>query len=296
MPIKEIKKHSCRSRFVLSARNFSIPLGDKTKIMGIMNITPDSFSRDGLLARNKGRLSAVAFAQKLIKEGADLLDIGGESSRPGARAISADEEIRRIIPTIQKLAKQNTIPISVDTYKPLVARHALDAGAGIVNNIMGITPDKNLLKMARNYDAVVILMHMKGTPRTMQKNIHYKNLIKEILAALKNSIENCLDIGIKSDRIVLDPGIGFAKTVRDNLEIIHRLAEFRKLKRPILIGTSRKSFIGQILNKEVNDRVLGTAATVCASILGGAHIVRVHDVAAMKEVASVTDAILNIDY
>jgi len=261
-----------------------------------MNITPDSFSRDGLLARNKGRLSAVAFAQKLIKEGADLLDIGGESSRPGARAISADEEIRRIIPTIQKLAKQNTIPISVDTYKPLVARHALDAGAGIVNNIMGITPDKNLLKMARNYDAVVILMHMKGTPRTMQKNIHYKNLIKEILAALKNSIENCLDIGIKSDRIVLDPGIGFAKTVRDNLEIIHRLAEFRKLKRPILIGTSRKSFIGQILNKEVNDRVLGTAATVCASILGGAHIVRVHDVAAMKEVASVTDAILNIDY
>jgi len=261
--------------------------------MGVVNVTPDSFSRDGCLSRMGGSKCALSLAQKHIRDGADIIDIGGESSRPGALRITAREEIHRVIPTIQALVKKTTVPISIDTYKPLVAKAALDAGVSIVNNIMGTNPNDNLLKMIKKYDAAVVLMHICGTPRTMQRNIHYRDLIVEIITALGKSIEKCLEIGIKSDKIILDPGIGFGKTVEHNLEILNRLGDFGALKRPLLIGTSRKSFIGKVLDREIENRLMGTAATVTTSIVHGAHIVRVHDVKRMKDIVSMTDAILN---
>jgi len=282
-----------RKHFTITARSHRLSLDGVTRIMGVVNITPDSFSRDGCLSRSGGSRRALLLAQKHIRDGADIIDMGGESSRPGALRITAKEEIHRVIPTIQALVKKITVPISIDTYKPLVAKAALDAGASIVNNIMGTNPNDNLLKMIKKYDAAVVLMHMCGTPRTMQRNIHYRELIDEIISALGKSIEKCLEIGIKSDKIILDPGIGFGKTVEHNLEIINRLGDFGALKRPLLIGTSRKSFIGKVLDREVGNRLMGTAATVTTSIVHGAHIVRVHDVKRMKETVSMTDAILN---
>ena len=283
-----------RPIYKLTAGQHHLTVGARTLIMGIMNMTPDSFSQDGLL-KNKSDIShhALSVAQKLIREDVDMIDIGGESTRPGSHRITIKEECARIIPTITTLAKKIKVPISVDTYKPMVAQRALDAGAVIVNNIMGANPDRRLLEMVRNYKAAIVLMHMRGNPQTMQKRIHYKNLIAEIKNSLRNSLEKCLEIGIKSDRIIIDPGIGFGKTVEHNLEIINRLNEFKDLKAPLLIGVSRKSFIGKILNKDVSDRLLGTIASVVASILRGAHIVRLHDVKAAKEAITITDAILN---
>jgi len=260
--------------------------------MGIINMTPDSFSGDGLYRRINLR-PALRYARKLISDGADILDIGGESTRPGAQRISVKEEIDRVIPLITRLAKKISVPISIDTYKPEVARRALEAGACIVNNIMGTRCDKSLLRMVRDYKAAIVLMHIKGTPRTMQQNIRYGNLMEELFSSLRKSLENCLESGINSDRIILDPGIGFGKTSDHNLEIINRLDRLKRLNKPLLVGSSRKSFIGKILNKEVHDRLWGSAASVCASILNGAHIVRVHDVRPMKDVALVADAIMN---
>ena len=257
--------------------------------MGIVNVTPDSFSGDGIL-KNTG---AYRLALKHIKNGADLIDIGGESSRPGAQIISADEEIRRIIPLIKKLAKVVKVPISVDTYKGLTAEYALDAGASIINNIQGITAQKKLLKMAARYGAGIILMHMRGTPRTMQKKTTYRNLTADIVKDLQIAVENCLEIGIKSDNIIVDPGICFSKTAEQNLEIINRLEELKILHRPVLIGTSRKSFIGKILSTEPNNRLHGTIASSVLAIKNGAHIVRVHDVVEMKQAALVADAVIN---
>lgn len=264
--------------------------------MGIVNITPDSFSNDGILrSRREKNGDAVRKALQLIREGADLIDIGGESSRPGAQRVSCQEEIRRVIPTIQKLSRQTKIPISIDTYKTSVARRALDAGASIVNNIRGVHLEKPLLKQVYRHQAAIVLMHMRGTsPKTMQKKIFYdQNVICEIIKELKKSIDLCLEIGIKSDKIIIDPGIGFGKTAENNCEIINRLNELHCLGCPVLIGPSRKSFIGQFLEKDVTRRLLGSAASVCVSIVRGAHIVRVHDVKQMKEIARMTDAIMN---
>ena len=280
--------------FLLRAREYSLALGAVTRIMGIINATPDSFSQDGCLtARGGGTAAATRKAMAFIRNGADIIDVGGESSRPGASRIRAREEIARVIPVIRTLTQKTTIPVSIDTYKPVVARHALDAGACIVNNIMGTSPDPALLKMIARYDAAVVLMHIRGTPRTMQKHIAYSNLITEIKDSLRKSLEICLEIGIKSDRIIVDPGIGFGKTVEHNLEIINRLDELQSLRCPLLVGTSRKSFIGKVLEKDApKQRIWGTAATVCASILKGAHIIRVHDVKEMADVARMTDAII----
>jgi len=276
------------------ARDAFLSLGKETKIMGIVNITPDSFSRDGCVEpREDFTRKAVVRARALIRQGADIIDIGGESTRPGARRVSAQEEIARIIPAIRALAKKGSVPLSADTYKSLTARHALDAGARIINNIKGVRLEKSLLKMIRRYNAAVVLMHIRGTPRTMQKNIPEHDVMTEILESLRKSIEICLENGIKSDKIIIDPGFGFGKTFDQNLLILNRLGELKELGLPILIGTSRKSFIGKILNKDVGQRLMGTAATVTAGILNGAHIVRVHDVGAIKETVRVTDAILN---
>lgn len=286
--------HHLRQLYTIYAGERVLHLGQKTKIMGILNLTPDSFSGDGCFKKGEKNLEQKSLrkAYKLISDGADILDIGGESTRPNAPKISIQEETQRVIPTIKTLAKKIKIPISIDTYKTEVAQRALDAGATIVNTIMGAAPSISLLKMIKNYNAAVVLMHMKGTPRTMQKNISYKNCAREIIASLKKSLEKCLEIGIKKDRIIIDPGIGFGKTVAHNLEIINRLDSFNILNKPILIGPSRKSFIGKILNKEASQRLIGTISSVCVSILKGAHIVRIHDVKEIKEAVMLTDHIM----
>lgn len=262
--------------------------------MGILNLTPDSFSQDGVLVKSKKDLSKVlAIAGKLVRDGADILDVGGESTRPGSRKISKKEEIKRIIPTVRALALKMKVPISVDTYKPVVAHYALDAGAQIINNIMGTRLNRPLLKMVSRYNAAIVLMHIRGTPRTMQDEAHYKNLLREVLLELRQGIEKCLDAGIKKDKIMIDPGIGFGKTLKHNLELIRHLKDFEVLNFPVLAGPSRKSFIGQVLKRDVSKRLIGTIAAVCACIMNGAHIVRVHDVKKIKEAILMTDAMMS---
>jgi len=279
---------------VLKARQWKIELGQTTRIMGIVNVTPDSFSGDGCMQTGRDHIqTAIRHARRLIRQGADIIDIGGESTRPGSGQIPVQEEIKRIIPVIRQIAKKTSIPISADTYKSATAQHALDAGASIINNIKGVRAEKSLLKMVKRYDAAIVLMHIQGTPRTMQKNIHYGDICNEILDSLRNSIEICLEIGVKSDKIIIDPGFGFGKTFEQNLLILNRLNIFSRLKFPLLIGTSRKSFIGKVLAKDVDQRTWGTAATIATAILKGTHIVRVHDVKKMRDVVRVTDAILN---
>lgn len=283
-----------RKPHIVSAGRHLLHLGTRTYIMGILNMTPDSFSGDGCFRGSKDAInSAVRLARRFVREGADIIDIGGESSRPGSLKVSVGEELRRVIPAIRILARKIKIPISVDTYKPLVARHALDEGASIVNNIMGTKIEKSFLRMIRQYDAAIVLMHMRGTPRTMQRYACYTNVVSEIIISLRKSIENCLEIGIKWDKIIVDPGIGFAKSAEHNLWIIRHLRQFAVLRRPILVGLSRKSFIGKVLDKDVSGRLYGSLAGACASILNGAHIIRAHDVGATKEIAVMIDAVMN---
>ncbi len=280
-----------RPIYHFKARHFSFELGQKTALMGIVNVTPDSFSADGVLKYKNFTTAAFRYALQQIRDGADFIDIGGESSRPGAKRISAGEEIERVIPVIKKLVKVAKIPISIDTYKGETAQHALDAGATLINNIQGTHAEKHLLKMAAKYQAAIVIMHMRGNARTMQKKTRYKNLMMDIIAELQKALENCLEIGIKSDNIIIDPGIGFAKTAEQNLEIINRLQELRIFQRPILIGTSRKSFIGKILGQNTDERLSGTIASSVLAIAKGAHIIRVHDVWPLSQAALIADAI-----
>ena len=291
MTTRATHSNSFRQNFLLKARDHAIALGKKTHIMGVINVTPDSFSGDGTLKNKNHIVASVRLALRHINDGADMIDIGGESSRPGAKKISTIEEINRVIPLIKKLTKVAKVPISVDTYKGTTAQHALDAGASIINNIQGIKSEKNLLKMVARYQAGIVLMHMRGNPLTMQRKTSYQNLIMDIIHKLKIALENCLEIGIKSDSIIIDPGIGFAKTPEQNLEILHQLSEFKVLKKPILIGTSRKSFISKILNCTPNERLAGTIASCVLAATNGAHILRVHDIKPLVQAAAVTDAI-----
>ncbi len=261
--------------------------------MGILNITPDSFSGDGHLSRKQSKPATIAnLALEFVEQGADIIDIGGESTRPGAKPVSVTEEIKRVVPLIGLIRRRSDVFISVDTYKEEVARRALEAGADIINNVRGTRLTKAFLHMVKDAQAAIVLMHSRGTPATMQRQTRYKDLLGEIAGELQSSVEKCLSAGIKSDRIILDPGIGFAKTAQQNLQVLKHLDEFRKLNLPILVGTSRKSFIGKVLNADVPDRLMGTAATVALSIMGGAHIVRVHDVKAMRQTADMVDAVL----
>ncbi len=278
-----------RINYDLCARDTHLTLGHVTRIMGIVNCTPDSFSGDGKI----NTAVCLRYARKLIAEGTDIVDIGGESTRPGALSVPLKEEIRRVIPVIDALARKIKTPISVDTSKLEVARRALDAGASIVNNIRGTQIEKSFLKMVRDYKAAIVLMHMRGTPATMQSKARYKDVVGEVIEELQISVEKCLAIGIKKDRIIVDPGIGFSKSADQSLCLINHLNRLNILHCPILLGTSRKSFIGQILQNDVGKRLMGTAATVTAGVIRGAHIVRVHDVKAIKETLQMTDAILN---
>lgn len=263
-------------------------LGEKTLIMGIINVTPDSFS-DGGESFNID--TAIKNALRMQESGADILDIGGESSRPGARQISAEEELERILPIIKELKTAVRIPISVDTYKAKVADKAIEAGAVIVNDISAMQMDTDMPKVIAENNVPVVLMHMKGTPQNMQANPEYDCVIDEILYSLNERIFFALEKGISPDKILIDPGIGFGKTLDHNLEIINSLDSFKSLGYPILIGTSRKSVIGNVLKLPPKERIEGTAATIAISIMNGAHIVRVHDILQMKRVAVMVDAI-----
>ncbi len=284
-----------KEKFTLACGIFKLNLGAKTHIMGIVNLTPDSFSGDGLyrLARSSelgARSEVLRYVEEMIEDGADMIDIGGESTRPGARKISVKEEISRTLPVIKRLARRIRAPISIDTYKPEVAKRALDAGAVIVNDISGLR-NPGMIRVARDYKAGVIIMHMKGTPRTMQKDPRYVCLTGEIIDFLSQAIRRALDAGISRKKIVIDPGLGFGKTPEHNLKILNSLDEFKVLGRPILIGPSRKSFIGKILKAEPQERVFGTVSACVLAARHGAKILRVHDVKEVCQALKVFDAV-----
>jgi dihydropteroate synthase len=281
-----------RKKYLWQARGLRLELGGRTQVMGIVNITPDSFSGDGILSGSrKEKVPGLSYALDLIDEGADILDIGGESSRPGAKVLSAREEAARVIPLITALARRVDVPISVDTYKPLVAKEALKAGAVIVNLIKGVPADPAMLDLVGKAQAGLILMHMRGTPLTMQGLTRYDDVVIDVKRELSRTLAVLSKYGIKKDAVVIDPGIGFAKNVEQNLVLMQRLGEFASLGFPLLAGTSRKSFIGKTLGVDVDDRLSGTAATVTLAAAFGAHIVRVHDVKAMKQAVMMADAV-----
>jgi dihydropteroate synthase len=267
----------------------TLDLCAKTAIMGILNVTPDSFS-DGSLYLDKDL--AVRRALQMVEEGADIIDIGGESTRPGSEAVPLDEELERVIPVIKAVAARVQIPVSIDTYKASVARRAIEAGASMVNDISGLRFDAEMAAVAAIYRVPVILMHIKGTPRDMQRNPEYEAVVPEVMDYLRASIGLAEEAGIDGSKIIIDPGIGFGKTFDHNLQILRDLQEFEALQKPILVGVSRKAFIGKILGGAApSERLEGTAAAVTAAIMNGANIIRVHDVKEMARVARVADAI-----
>ena len=259
-----------------------------TLVMGILNITPDSFS-DG----RKYELvdKAVQFALQMEDEGADIIDIGGESTRPGANSVSVLEECSRVLPVIEGLKAKSEVLISIDTYKSDVARQSIKAGAEMVNDISGMTFDSYMAKLISESKLPVVLMHIKGTPKNMQVNPNYDDLIKEVSDYLRDRVKFAKENGVKEWQIILDPGIGFGKRVEDNFQLLRELNVIEELGFPVLVGPSRKSFIGLTLNLPVDKRMEGTAAAVTAGILNGARIVRVHDVKEMKQVVKITDKI-----
>ena len=266
---------------------------ERPLIMGILNVTPDSFS-DGNLFTDPQR--AIERALEMVEEGADIIDIGGESTRPGAAPVSTEDELKRIIPVISGLAGRTSCPISVDTWKGPVARAAVAAGAAIINDISGFNGDPRMAAIAAQSGAGVVLMHTRGTPQTMRCDNAYGDLIGDIIHSLRCSIDQACQAGVERERIAVDPGIGFAKDAGQNLEILRRLSEFASIGLPLLVGTSRKSFIGKTLNRDTTDRVHGTAATVALAVNNGAHILRVHDVREMRDVADMARAVNTGNY
>jgi dihydropteroate synthase len=258
---------------------------EKTLIMGILNVTPDSFSDGGQFTDID---TAIAHGKKMVSDGADVIDVGGESSRPGSAPLSEKEELDRILPIVTRLLHEVSVPISIDTYKPLVADACLKAGAHIINDITGLT-NPEMRKVAVKHNIPVIVMHMRGTPKTMQQNPIYQDLFGEITAFFQEQITTARKAGIH--HIIIDPGIGFGKTVEHNLQILKHLGTFKTLGCPILVGPSRKSFIGVITGLSAQERLEGTIAAITVAIMNGAHMIRVHDVNECKRAVQVADAI-----
>jgi dihydropteroate synthase len=283
-----------RRRFKLRLPSRTLALGERTLVMGVLNVTPDSFSDAGLFL-DAG--AAAAHALEMEKAGADIVDIGGESTRPGSEGISAEEELRRILPVLEKLRGKIKIPISVDTSKAEVAERAAAAGAEILNDVTALRNDPRIAEVARKRKLPLILMHMRGEPRTMQKGPFARDVVRDVTGGLRKAVAIARRLGILKSHIILDPGIGFGKSYEQNFELLARLPELARLGFPLLVGTSRKSFIGRALvgnapgSTPKSERIWATAATVAASILQGAHIVRVHDVAEMAQVARVADVL-----
>ncbi|MBI1912534.1 MAG: dihydropteroate synthase [Deltaproteobacteria bacterium] len=285
--LSEALENTVKSRFSIKTAGREWIIGERTLVMGVLNVTPDSFSDGGLfLDRDK----AVERALEMVEQGSDWIDIGGESSRPGAEPVSAEEEIRRVVPVIELIAKKG-VTVSIDTTKSKVARAALDAGAEIVNDISAMSMDSDMASVCAESKCPVILMHMRGTPKTMQSNIKYNDLISEVYGYLLSRIEYAESSGIEANNIIIDPGLGFGKSREGNFEIIKSLSEFKSLGKPILIGASRKSFIGKTLGADLDARVTGTVAASVIAIQNGAGIIRVHDVVEARLSADMADAI-----
>ncbi len=281
--------------FRLKLPSRTLVLGERTLVMGVLNVTPDSFSDGGKFFDVE---RAIEQAVAMERAGADLLDIGGESTRPGATGISAKEELARVLPVLRGLRGELKIPVSIDTQKSDVAEAALDAGAQIINDISGLKSDPRISKVAALHGVPLILMHMRGEPRTMQEGGFARDVMKDVMRGLRKSVEAARKAGVAKTQIILDPGIGFGKSFAQNYEVLQKLPQLAKLGYPLLVGASRKGFLGATLARDgkpapPEERIWGTAATVTASTLNGAHIVRVHDVAEMVQVARVADCLLN---
>jgi dihydropteroate synthase len=278
-----------RKKFKLRLPSRTLVLGERTLVMGVLNVTPDSFSDGGLYLDSPG---AVARALEMERAGADIIDVGGESTRPGADSISASDEMRRILPVLEKLRGRLKIPISIDTSKAEVAEAAAYQGAEIINDVTALRADPRLAEIAAKRSLPLILMHMRGDPRTMQKRPFARDVMRDVSTDLRHAVGVARRAGVPKSQIVLDPGIGFGKSAAQNYELLQKLPELARLGHALLVGTSRKSFLAKVPGSAPDaDRIWGTAATVAASIFGGAHIVRVHDVAEMVQVARVTDAV-----
>lgn len=278
-----------RREYTLQVNGTEITLGRRTWIMGILNVTPDSFSDGGIfLDKNE----AVNHGLRMVDAGADILDIGGESTRPGSEAVSAREELRRVLPVIAALRDRTNTPISIDTTKAEVAKEALSAGANLINDISALRFDPKMMGVAAEMAVPVVLMHMQGLPKTMQESPHYDDLLCEIKEFLADRIHDAVSAGIRRENIIIDPGIGFGKTLEHNLCLIKNLPFLEQLERPVLMGISRKAFIGKILDLPTEDRLEGTLAAALVSTLHGAHILRVHDVGAVKRAIQVAEAIM----
>lgn len=278
-------------RFVpppLKTRKATLEFGKRSFVMGILNVTPDSFSEKGAFFDTD---AAIKRGLEMAEEGADIIDIGGESTRPGAEPVSLKEELERVIPVIERLAPKLSIPISIDTYKAEVAKRALEAGAEIVNDISGLRFDPKMAETVASNEAAVVIMHIKGTPKDMQVSPSYQSLVREIMDFLEEGIKIAEEAGIPPDKVIIDPGIGFGKGLEHNLTIMKNLEAFKTLGKPILIGTSRKSFIGKVTGADIEDRIAGTAATLSIGIMKGTDIVRVHDVKEGVQAARMADAI-----
>jgi len=286
-PPKEPAEHSTP---IITCGTYRLDLGKRTCVMGIVNVTPDSFSDGGKFLNHR---HAVDHAKRMLDEGADIIDVGGESTRPGAHPVSLEEERRRVLPVIEELALHGGVPLSIDTTKVALAREAIHAGAVIINDVSSFSCDPEMARLAAAHKVAVVLMHMKGTPQTMQHQAVTGCPLSEILSFLRERIDYAESAGIGAQQIIIDPGIGFGKSVPEgNLRIIKNLATLRQLGKPILVGLSRKAFIGHVLDLGVDDREEGTAAAIAVAVNNGAHIVRVHDVKKMKRVVKMVDAIL----
>lgn len=287
--LKELLGHTAQLPQTWRTPRRTITL-ERPQIMGILNVTPDSFSDGGSYCDPQ---RAVERAAEMVDQGADIIDIGGESTRPGSAAVSCDDELRRVLPVIEQLAGTLDVPLSIDTWKSRVAAEAMAAGAEIINDISAFGFDPHMAQTAARTEAAVVLMHTRGKPDEMQRHAAYRDLPGEVIAELRSSLDAAARAGIAPERIVVDPGIGFAKDGKGNLELLRRLAEFNCLGRPILVGTSRKAFIGTVLGHTApRERLHGTSATVAMAVMNGASIVRVHDVAEMRDVALMTHALL----
>jgi len=270
-------------------------LGEHTLVMGVLNITPDSFSDGG---RFFDAQKAIEHALAMQRDGADLIDVGAESTRPGSRGITAEEELRRLLPVLGAFRKVLKIPVSVDTQKAEVAEAALDAGAEIINDVSGWKSDARIAEVAAKYGVPLVLMHMRGEPGTMQRGPFARDVMRDVMQGLRDSVQKARKAGVAKAQIILDPGIGFGKSYAQNYELLQKLPQLAALGYPLLVGTSRKGFLGATLTRDgkpapPDEREWGTAATVTASILGGAHLVRVHDVEEMAQVARVADCVVN---
>jgi dihydropteroate synthase len=290
--LDEIARDIKNCLFETKVRTIELPSGrklefEKPLIMGIVNVTPDSFYAASRVEKDK----LIDFAARMIKEGVDIIDIGGESTRPGSDRISEEEELNRVVPAVEIVRKNFDVVISVDTYKAKVAEEALKNGAEMVNDVSALRFDPAMMDVLKTYKPAVVLMHMKGEPKTMQENPYYEDVVKEILYFFKERIEKLQQIGLE-DKVIIDPGIGFGKRLVDNLEIIRRISEFNSLKKPLLVGASRKSFIGQVLgNLPPEERLYGTLAVTAYCVLNGVDIVRVHDVKENLHVIKLIQAI-----